>query len=273
MTDYTKLIERLREVEFGKAADAIEALQGENERLKAMLNQQVSLVEKCIVAMNANADLGQKAEAERDALAAELATLKAQELTGCVMKITVRERDWTVDYLSLPVGTYELFTKSYVYNAAPKALEDQEPVVKVVVTMNGIYPTWFNADWRRQNYRPTDLREDKQISLYAAPWVLEPLTDEQITALWIKHRSQKFIDQWNFASVVRCAEAAHGIGGTPKAHAHISNNEEAEDHIERVLWEFIDVARMFPRAKKNTLTWLQVMAVAPVSESSTKEPQ
>lgn len=49
MTAYTKLIERLREIEFGKAAEAIDALQG-----------------------------------ERDALAAELATLKAQEPVGFV---------------------------------------------------------------------------------------------------------------------------------------------------------------------------------------------
>jgi hypothetical protein len=51
--------------------DPAHALQAEVERLKAALNQQVALVEKCMVAMNENADRGQAAEDERDALQAQ----------------------------------------------------------------------------------------------------------------------------------------------------------------------------------------------------------
>lgn len=51
-----------------------------SEALQSELNKQVALVEKCMVAMNENADRGMAAEKERDALAAELAALRAQNL-------------------------------------------------------------------------------------------------------------------------------------------------------------------------------------------------
>ena len=80
MTDYTKLIERLFEkTEFDHnhqtlatlrdAHDAIEALQGENGQLHASLQSARTAFEQVCK--------------HRDALAAELAGLKAQEPIGC----------------------------------------------------------------------------------------------------------------------------------------------------------------------------------------------
>ena len=52
----------------------------ERDDVRAALTQQTELVEKCMVAMNENADLGQKAERERDQLAAKLAALEGQPM-------------------------------------------------------------------------------------------------------------------------------------------------------------------------------------------------
>ncbi len=44
------------------------ALKSERKELRAKLKQQTEMVEKCMVAMNGNAERGEKAEKERDAL-------------------------------------------------------------------------------------------------------------------------------------------------------------------------------------------------------------
>lgn len=59
----------------------VSILRAERDTLQAKLNQQQDMVEKCMVAMNRNADLGQADEKERDALKADAARFqKAIEL-------------------------------------------------------------------------------------------------------------------------------------------------------------------------------------------------
>lgn len=45
-------------------------------------------------------------------------------------------------------------------------MEAGEPVVKVVATMQGIYPTWYAKDWHKAQDKRSDNRE---ISLYTHP--------------------------------------------------------------------------------------------------------
>lgn len=52
-------------------SDRERELMAERDALQAKLNQQQDMVEKCMVAMNRNADIGQAAEKERDALKAD----------------------------------------------------------------------------------------------------------------------------------------------------------------------------------------------------------
>jgi hypothetical protein len=73
------------------------------------------------------------------------ASEQAQEPpTNAALKIIVRERDWTIDYLSLPVGKHELFTKNYTYNAAPKQAEPKPRTIdlgRYAGTYGGTLPT------------------------------------------------------------------------------------------------------------------------------------
>lgn len=64
---------------------ALEAAQAERSALRAELNKQVALVEKCMLAMNENADRGQKAEAERDLALAQIVKMQKQEPIGDVV--------------------------------------------------------------------------------------------------------------------------------------------------------------------------------------------
>jgi hypothetical protein len=64
---------------WGKLLEAVPTckpdLHAERDALRAELSRQVDLVEKCMVAMNENADRGQKAEAENQRLRANNLTL------------------------------------------------------------------------------------------------------------------------------------------------------------------------------------------------------
>lgn len=55
----------------GQALADLKTIIAERDALQAKLNQQQDMVEKCMVAMNRNADLGQAAEKERDSLKAD----------------------------------------------------------------------------------------------------------------------------------------------------------------------------------------------------------
>ena len=62
-----------------KAGNAIRVLVSERDALQVRLIQQVTLVEQCMVEMNRNADMGEKAEKERDAALDKLQELERQE--------------------------------------------------------------------------------------------------------------------------------------------------------------------------------------------------
>lgn len=67
--------------------------------------------------------------------------LKAQPLQAeetepqCVAKITVHGKRWTLDYLSLPIGTHRLYAQQYSYTALP---ELQQPALT---------DEWLLAKW------------------------------------------------------------------------------------------------------------------------------
>ena len=89
----------------------IRRLESENAELKAVLTQQCDLVEKIMVAMNANADKGEAAEAE-------LAKLKQQPISTVLT-------EWKTGALTSDAAMAKLFEH---YSSNPAAQPAQEPV-------------------------------------------------------------------------------------------------------------------------------------------------
>jgi hypothetical protein len=113
-----------------EAATAIDAL-------KLAVNQQANLVEKCMIAMNENADLGKKAEDERDQLKLRIAELEAQRpavLFNPTNNTFYRVVDGHTPEVKWPHGTYfrgapipEVFERYYrAAGAQPKTQEPTE---------------------------------------------------------------------------------------------------------------------------------------------------
>ena len=77
------LAEKLAAAETAHATElaayelTVENLTAERAELQARVNQQASMVEKCIEEMNRNADIGARAGKERDALAERVKALEA----------------------------------------------------------------------------------------------------------------------------------------------------------------------------------------------------
>lgn len=122
-----------------EAATAIAALQW-------AVNQQANLVEKCMIAMNENADLGKKAEDERDQLKLRIAELEAQRpavLFNPTNNTFYKVVDGHTPEVKWPHGTYfrgapipEVFERYYrAAGAQPKA---QEPKANLITEQQAI---------------------------------------------------------------------------------------------------------------------------------------
>ena len=153
-----------------KAGNAIRVLVAEREALQVRLIQQVTLVEQCMVEMNRNADMGEKAEKERDALQAMLDNAESDYRGKC--------------------AELELVHDSHDAALAKLAeLEGQEPVAYEY----RIKPVWL-PDW--QLWHPcTKPQYDDFIktptlhgwhyetrALYAHPKPARTLSDEEVFA-------------------------------------------------------------------------------------------
>lgn len=57
----------------------------------------------------------------------------------------------------------------------------------------------------------------------------------------------------------------------PKEPLVINSQEKASEFIEKTLWEVIDVAAMFPKAKPNPRTWEHLMVYSPQPKPLTDE--
>lgn len=99
------------------------ALKSERKELRAKLKQQTEMVEKCMVAMNGNAERGEKAEKERDALTSELELARMKTYCASISDIA-KERDALV----IKVVALELDAAKF---------KQQEPVA---------YRAWFDKD-------------------------------------------------------------------------------------------------------------------------------
>lgn len=102
--------------------------------LRARLAQQAEMVEKCMVAMNENADRGMKAEKERDELRAALSKSKA-ELDEWRFTNKIDEMQREIERLSAHV-------------AKSQPVEQGEPVAKVVSSGPADFPIlqWISAE-------------------------------------------------------------------------------------------------------------------------------
>ena len=134
-----------------------QALQRENERLTDQVKRQSGTIHVQAVAIQAMTEEIAKLKAEKsgpyfghyqDALGKiavlngekghlleQLAALKAQPVQEppCVANITVHQsHEWTMNYLSLPVGTHRLYAQHYTYTA-PVA----QPVQPAPLTLKG----------------------------------------------------------------------------------------------------------------------------------------
>ena len=91
MTEIKTWGDRLAEIPDGTITTSYHvtgAMQDEIDELRARLAQQAAMVEKCMVAMNENADRGMKAEQERDELRAALAKSQPVEQGEPVARVT-----------------------------------------------------------------------------------------------------------------------------------------------------------------------------------------
>lgn len=56
-------------------------------------------------------------------------------------------------------------------------------------------------------------------------------------------------------------------------HKTVTNDEQASAFMNAKLWEFIDMAGVWPRAKPDPRIWAHVMVYAPVTQKSQVEPR
>lgn len=122
------------------------------DELRAELNKQVALVEKCMVAMNENADRGQRAEAERDTLQAEVerlnAALRLSKSSDAAWKqgyeqsqarlTALEDRLYTV-YAALGDALFELKVGNTYTTATDSYKANNELIHRLDIVMNGQY--------------------------------------------------------------------------------------------------------------------------------------
>ncbi len=102
MTEIKTWGDRLAEIPDGTITTSYHvtgAMQDEIDELRARLAQQAEMVEKCMVAMNENADRGMKAEQERDELRAALAKVEQGKPVAWFIDVTTNGEstgDWQV---------------------------------------------------------------------------------------------------------------------------------------------------------------------------------
>ena len=137
--------------------------------------------------------------AERDALKAELAALKAKPVQPAIFECDIKPRaldyplkDYHTAMASGPLNftwkdkphrlVYDLIAAVKFY-AAP-AQPVQEPVMRVTPTMKGVFPVWFDEDWRQSVYKH-GAEYGTGIALYAAP-VQEPVAMLHDDGYWTR---------------------------------------------------------------------------------------
>ena len=92
---------------------------------------------------------------------------------------------------------------------------------------------------------------------------------QQIIEAWNAQADER--NQWDVLGEDEKVEFAARIGALDAKRAPIMTDYEAAAYFERVLWEFIDVAAVFPRAKPDPKTWSHVMAYAPIRRKESLE--
>lgn len=179
--------------------DQYDEMRTEIARLRAELANQTELVEKCMVAMNENADKGEKAEAE-------LAMLKAQPVQEPIERTA-----WLIEFSQnqQPVWVKSIWLDDGFTNDANEAiLFPTKRCAEDVLDRLFSTPrnkTVFRA--ARKVYRVTEH------IFYAAPVQPAPLTDLRISELW-PGTSYQDCSKWHVYNFARFVEAAIKGGAT-----------------------------------------------------------
>lgn len=169
---------------------AIEALQGENERLKKQEIERLLRIETQVDGLIA----------ERDALAAELAVIKLQVPSALTNLLAYVLQDDMHNRLTPRVIdiAYTAFT-----------------LAKQPNTEDGGASDWFNDTKPSITKLIAKLQKDLAEELDAAPKAQEPLTEERVTEIY-NEVCADWVNRYNRPLIfARAIEAAHGIGGTP----------------------------------------------------------
>ena len=108
------------------------------------------------------------------------------------------------------------------------------------------------------------------------------MVDEQDDVPWTDKAFERLCENWNnmtsaeFAIVQRFLFGVYAHPPVPTAQPKeplvINSQEKASEFIEKTLWEVIDVAAMFPKAKPDPRTWEHLMVYSPQPKEPEQEP-